>query len=208
MSGFGDQIPNSDTNRRVSDSAAASRRELAAGAALSVLAANGSRGLTHRAVDNEAGLPPGSTSNYFRTRSALLEAALHRHIELDLPPASLVEQIGEEELSHEQARGLLNAALARVIDPAARPMIAARYELVLEATRREELRREYARARERVLGLTELVLRASGCEQPTEHAEQMAIMFDGIALDQLLDSERALDSEGVERALDRLLETC
>ena len=173
-----------------------------------MLAAQGSRGLTHRAVDTEAGLPPGSTSNYFRTRSSLLEAALHRHIELDLPPAELVEQIGEEELTREQARELINAALARVIDPEARPMIAARYELVLEATRREELRREYARARERVLGLAEMVLRASGCESPTEHAEQMTILFDGIALDQLLDTERALDAQGVERALDRFLMSC
>lgn len=190
------------------DREAASRRDLAAGAALAVLAEHGSRGLTHRAVDTEAGLPPGSTSNYFRTRSALLEAALRRHIELDLPPAELLEQIGESELSREQARELLNAALARVIDPAARPMIAARYELVLEATRREELRREYARARERVLALAEMVLRASGCERPTEHAEQMTILMDGIALDQLLDGERALDSEGVERTIDRFLESC
>ncbi|HZO06510.1 MAG TPA: hypothetical protein VFB52_08990 [Solirubrobacterales bacterium] len=190
------------------DSEAASRRELAAGAALAVLAANGSRGLTHRAVDSEAGLPPGSTSNYFRTRSSLLQAALRRHIELDLPPASLVDQIGDAKLSKKEARDLFAAGLGRVIDPEARPMIAARYELVLEATRRDELRREYARARERVLGLTELVLRASGCKSPSEHAEQMAILFDGIALDQLLESERALDSKGVEKALDRWLKSC
>ena len=175
---------------------------------MSVLAAQGSRGLTHRAVDTEAGLPPGSTSNYFRTRSSLLEAALHRHIELDLPPAELVEQLDEAELSQEQARDLLFAALSRVIDREARPMIAARYELMLEATRREELRGIYNRSRERVLGLTELMLRASGCEAPVEHAEQMVILFDGIALDQLLESDRALDADGVRRALDRFLESC
>jgi DNA-binding transcriptional regulator YbjK len=190
------------------DSEAASRRELAAGAALSVLAAHGSRGLTHRAVDTEAGLPPGSTSNYFRTRSSLLEAALHRHIELDLPPAELIEQLDEAGLTEQQARDLLFAALARVIDREARPMIAARYELMLEATRREELRAIYNRSRERVLGLTEMMLQARGCETPIEHAEQMVILFDGIALDQLLESDRALDQEGVERALDRFLESC
>lgn len=190
------------------DSEAASRRELAAGAALSVLAARGSRGLTHRAVDTEAGLPPGSTSNYFRTRSSLLEAALHRHIELDLPPAELIEQLDETGLTEQQARDLLFAALARVIDREARPMIAARYELMLEATRREELRGIYNRSRERVLGLTEMMLQARGCETPVEHAEQMVVLFDGIALDQLLESDRALDQEGVERILDRFLESC
>lgn len=190
------------------DSEAASRRELAAHAALSVLAAQGSRGLTHRAVDNQAGLPPGSTSNYFRTRSALLEAALRRHIELDLPPAELVAQLDAADLDQEQARELLFAALARVIDPEARPMIAARYELMLEATRREELREIYNRSRERVLALTEMMLRADGCETPADHAEQMVVLFDGIALDQLLESERALNLAAVRRALDRFLETC
>lgn len=192
----------------MSDSEAASRRELAASAALSVLAAQGSRGLTHRAVDTEAGLPPGSTSNYFRTRSSLLEAALHRHIELDLPPAELVEQLDEAGLTEQQARDLLFAALARVIDHEARPMIAARYELMLEATRREELRDIYNRSRERVLGLTEMMLQARGCETPAEHAEQMVILFDGIALDQLLESDRALDRQGIERTLDRFLQSC
>ena len=41
------------------------RRELIAEAALEVLEADGGRGLTHRAVDRRAGLPQGSTSNYF-----------------------------------------------------------------------------------------------------------------------------------------------
>jgi hypothetical protein len=95
-----------------------------------------------------------------------------------------------------------------VIDPEARPMIAARYELMLEATRREDLRLIYNRSRERVLALTEMVLRASGCEDPVEHAEQMVILFDGIALDQLLESERSLDARGIERALDRFLTSC
>lgn len=190
------------------DSEAASRRELAASAALSVLAAQGSRGLTHRAVDTEAGLPAGSTSNYYRTRSSLLEAALRRHIELDLPPSELIEQLDHVELDKEGARNLLLAALARVIALDARPMLAARYELMLEATRREELREIYNSSRERVLALTEMVLRASGCEDPVEHAEQTVILFDGVALDQLLESERALGTEGVERALDRFLESC
>src|SRR3954452_20690742 len=46
------------------------RRELLA-AALQVVAADGLRGLTHRAVDRRAGLPEGTCSAYFRTREAL-----------------------------------------------------------------------------------------------------------------------------------------
>ena len=52
--------------------------------ALRVLAEQGMRGLTHRAVDQAAGIPPGSTSYYFRTRSALVEGCVARLLELDL----------------------------------------------------------------------------------------------------------------------------
>jgi DNA-binding transcriptional regulator YbjK len=58
-----------------------SRRRMIADAGLAVLASEGSRGLTHRAVDVAAGVPTGTTSNYFRSRDALV--------------AGLVERIGE-----------------------------------------------------------------------------------------------------------------
>ncbi|MFF9864437.1 TetR/AcrR family transcriptional regulator [Streptomyces sp. NPDC013953] len=54
------------------------RAELIADTALALLAERGMRGLTHRAVDERAGLPQGSTSNHARTRQALLEAAVRR----------------------------------------------------------------------------------------------------------------------------------
>ncbi|HLL33473.1 MAG TPA: TetR/AcrR family transcriptional regulator, partial [Streptomyces sp.] len=49
-----------------------SRADLVADTALALLAERGMRGLTHRAVDEAAGLPQGSTSNVARTRQALL----------------------------------------------------------------------------------------------------------------------------------------
>ncbi|MCX4774174.1 Transcriptional regulator, TetR family [Streptomyces sp. ADI92-24] len=54
------------------------RAELITDAALALLAERGMRGLTHRAVDERAGLPQGSTSNYARTRQSLLEATVRR----------------------------------------------------------------------------------------------------------------------------------
>ncbi|QKV91267.1 TetR family transcriptional regulator [Streptomyces sp. NA02950] len=55
-----------------------SRAELIADTALALLVERGMRGLTHRAVDEAAGLPLGSTSNHARTRAALLKAAVRR----------------------------------------------------------------------------------------------------------------------------------
>jgi DNA-binding transcriptional regulator YbjK len=44
------------------------RKTVIADAAIALLAAAGAKGLTHRAVDAQAGLPAGSTSFYCRTR--------------------------------------------------------------------------------------------------------------------------------------------
>jgi DNA-binding transcriptional regulator YbjK len=59
-----------------------SRRDRLRDAAIEVLAGSGSRGLTHRAVDAAADVPPGTTKNYFPTRDALLAAAAERCVEL------------------------------------------------------------------------------------------------------------------------------
>ena len=50
------------------------RRTLIAECAVTIIADQGPRALTHRAVDQSLKLPAGSTSYYFRTREALLEA--------------------------------------------------------------------------------------------------------------------------------------
>jgi DNA-binding transcriptional regulator YbjK len=56
----------------------ATRREHLLDAAITVLGERGIHALTHRAVDAQAPLPPGSTSKPLRTRDALLEAVVER----------------------------------------------------------------------------------------------------------------------------------
>lgn len=51
------------------------RRPLVLNAAVRMLARGGDRALTYRSVDRAAGAPSGTTSNYFRSRAALLLAA-------------------------------------------------------------------------------------------------------------------------------------
>ncbi|MER6051957.1 TetR family transcriptional regulator, partial [Streptomyces sp. NPDC001793] len=50
----------------------ARRREQVLDAAVEVLGAEGARRLTYQAVDRAAGVPTGTTSNYFRNRAALV----------------------------------------------------------------------------------------------------------------------------------------
>ncbi len=54
------------------------RRTLIVDGAIDLIAAQGLRALTHRALDTALDLPPGSVSYYFRTRRALLEGVVDR----------------------------------------------------------------------------------------------------------------------------------
>ncbi|GAB3265961.1 TetR/AcrR family transcriptional regulator [Arthrobacter pigmenti] len=79
----------------------ATRKQTILDAAIRVLGSSGSRGLTHRSVDGEAGLPSGSTSNYLRSRQALISGIVERMEELDYQdwarqsPAPVVESPAE-----------------------------------------------------------------------------------------------------------------
>ncbi|MFW0790271.1 TetR/AcrR family transcriptional regulator [Gordonia sp. CPCC 205333] len=53
-----------------------SRRELICDAALTLAAGGGNHAVTHSAIDTELGIAKGSTSYYFRTRAALVGAAI------------------------------------------------------------------------------------------------------------------------------------
>lgn len=54
------------------------RRQDLGDAAIAVVVERGLKGLTHRAVDAAAEVPAGTTSNYFRTRKALIDAVAER----------------------------------------------------------------------------------------------------------------------------------
>src|SRR3954452_23686868 len=58
------------------------RRTQILDAAIDILCDDGVGGLTHRQVDSRAGVPAGTTSIYFRTRQALLEATAARTVDL------------------------------------------------------------------------------------------------------------------------------
>jgi DNA-binding transcriptional regulator YbjK len=188
----------------------AKRRTEIADAALAVLGSEGSRGLTHRAVDEAAGLPAGSASNYFRTREALLEAAARRHLELDMPPAELLEALTKDKtpLSRADLRALILAALEPILAESTRGRLVARYELTLEATRRQELHEVMDELRRTVTELTAIALRRSGCKEPELHARHLVAVLDGIAIDQVSETSPTLDRPAIEQLVDRFLDTC
>ncbi|MFC9788169.1 TetR/AcrR family transcriptional regulator [Rhodococcus sp. NPDC127528] len=114
------------------------RRAALVDAAIEVLAAEGARGLTFRAVDKQAAVPAGTASNYFTNRDDLLTQAGGRIYERLQPDASTIAA----SLSGPRDRARVAALMRELVDriSAYRTGYLALLELRLEATRRPELR--------------------------------------------------------------------
>ncbi|WP_158892092.1 TetR/AcrR family transcriptional regulator [Amycolatopsis anabasis] len=159
------------------------RRERVLDAAVTVLGSQGSRRLTHRAVDAEAGLPAGTTSNHFRTRDALVSGVLARVAER------------EQEQARELAAALTPGdpdALAdgmaefvhHLLGPA-RTQTLARHALFLEAAWDNQLRYQLAAAAGHAAAPLREQLVAAGSADPDAHLRLLLDYLDGLVLHQL-----------------------
>lgn len=181
--------------------AGSSRTALITDAALALLAERGMRGLTHRAVDERAGLPQGSTSNYARTRQSLLEATVRRLAErearvlapgeLPLPGATPGEHAAGAGATPPDPSGPaappgpdtliagLAAALHRYLTRHP-DLLVCRYELALEATRRPELRAFYDATGRQFREPLEALMAAAGSPEPERHALSLVAWCEGL----------------------------
>jgi DNA-binding transcriptional regulator YbjK len=116
----------------------AQRREALLDATVRLLARQGARAVTHRAVASEAGTTHGAPRYYFATRDELLDEALRRIADQQVHAIEeLLAKPGPPDRG-ERARRLAAFVAGMVsADPDA---TIARYELFLEATRRPQLR--------------------------------------------------------------------
>lgn len=119
------------------------RRAALLDGAIEVLAHEGSRGLTLRAVDARAGVPNGTTTNYFANRAELLAQVMTRIQERLTPEETQLADTMREKPSTELVATLLKQLLGRM--RADRSSWLALMELRLEATRRPELHAELTR---------------------------------------------------------------
>ncbi|MEU7073264.1 TetR/AcrR family transcriptional regulator [Streptomyces narbonensis] len=168
--------------------AAVSRAERIGDAALDLLVERGMRGLTHRAVDERAGLPQGSTSNHARTRQALLETAVRRQVHWEarvLTPDELPGGGPEAEggsgtpPTPEALADALALALHRYLTDH-RALLVSRYELALEATRRPELRAFFDAAGSAFHGPVIAMMAAAGSPAPERHALSLVAWCEGV----------------------------
>ncbi|MGW4473364.1 TetR/AcrR family transcriptional regulator [Nonomuraea sp. NPDC004354] len=166
-----------------------SRRQEIADVAISLLAAEGMRGLTHRAVDRAAGLPEGSTSYYFRTRQSLLQATVERLAEHTAADLAALREPAE---SSTPGRDGLVDAVAEVIGrwlTTDRDRQLARYELSLEATRRPELRGVLVAGGARLRAMVVELLAAWGVPDADLWARDLLAFADGLLFDRLVGAD-------------------
>ncbi|SCF98065.1 TetR/AcrR family transcriptional regulator [Streptomyces sp. Ncost-T10-10d] len=179
-----------------------SRADLITDAALALLAERGMRGLTHRAVDERAGLPQGSTSNYARTRQSLLEVTVQRLAEREarvLAPGELLvpgtsrtdgadagpqgrSGTGAENGPHTDPEALvagLAPALHRYLTRHPELLIC-RYELALEATRRPELREFFDATGRQFREPLMALMTAAGSTEPERHTLSLVAWCEGL----------------------------
>jgi DNA-binding transcriptional regulator YbjK len=156
----------------------ATRQEQILDAAIEVLGTQGSRQLTHRAVDAAAGLPAGSTSNYFRTRDALLEAVTARFAANE---QRAWEQIAGSALPLAEA---LTAFVRHATGPA-RAQTLARHVLFTEAAVRPELQPALAASAARIRSWGAAWLAQAGSADPGRDCRIILNYLDGLILHQL-----------------------
>jgi AcrR family transcriptional regulator len=113
------------------------RRNRLADAGLALLAREGARGLTYRAVETEAGLPAGTASNYVRSRDELLGLLAGRIFERLAPDPAFLEAAAAKPVSVALVGEYVADIHRRLTER--RDLYLALLELRLEATRRPAL---------------------------------------------------------------------
>src|SRR5689334_18137198 len=167
------------------------RREQLLDSAITVLGERGIHALSHRAVDTQAGLPAGSTSNHFRTRDALLDAVVERfaareqalwdELAMSMYPTTPVEL----------ARVLV--AAARTATGPQRTLTRARYAILVEAGIHPAVRAQLLTTGARVNAWFMTWLRVAGSADPERDAPIIMNHWTGVVLHDLAVPDPAFD---------------
>ncbi|MEO9330254.1 TetR/AcrR family transcriptional regulator [Gordonia aurantiaca] len=177
------------------------RRRALADAGIAVLAAEGARGLTHRAVDRVAGVPPGTTTNYFRTRAALLKGLVERIGERLAPSEEFVAARAGREPSRELFAEYLRNIVHRLLTH--REVTVALIELRLEGMRRPEVASIITEWRRDAFAGDVAFNEQAGLPGTAREIALFHYAIDGLILDQL--TGPLLEEEPLERVVDALV---
>lgn len=181
----------------------ATTRTRALDAALDLLGEGGIRALTHARVDARANLPRGSTSNWFRTRDALVSGVIDwlaegERADFDHAPRPRVETADD-----------LIGALCDLIAVQSGPLASrtrARYALFLEGAGSPDLMAPLLAQRAVFVAWTTELLTRVGAPAPAESARMLMATADGLVLHRVTVDPAAQIRPVIERAVRACLE--
>jgi DNA-binding transcriptional regulator YbjK len=189
------------------------RRSALADAAIEVLGTAGIHKLSHRAVDERAGLPGGTAANYFPRRDDLLAAAAERVAELHLAEMTAADRAAITSAGAASVAPAGPDALAELIgaslhDAATRhrTRYLAAYELALESTRQPALAEAMSRLGTAALGSTLAEHRALGLPTTPEQVQALIALYNGTLMTLVVAPPGAVTAEAT-LALARCLVT-
>lgn len=154
------------------------RRAALTDAGITLLAAEGAHGLTHRAVEHAAGLPAGTAVNYFRSREELLVATAERVVSLHLDDMARIDREVDLTSVRDPLAELLAASLVDAAT-ASRERYLAIFELQLEARRRPALAAALARLESVAVAFTTDEHAVLGLSVPPEAIGTLMTLYGG-----------------------------
>lgn len=153
-------------------------------ATLTLLAERGLAGVTHRAVDEAAGLPQGSSSYYFPKKLGLIEAAAeHLAVLLDEDCDETRRHFSEliAEGKNDAAIDYVARDLLKYADEA-RALLLARFEITLAGARNDELKDIAERLSESARRPIAFFLKLLSRDQAQGQIETCMGLLDGVTL--------------------------
>jgi DNA-binding transcriptional regulator YbjK len=157
------------------------RQQTLLAAAVRVVARGGLRGLTHRAVDTEAGLPQGSCSAYMRTRLALL-TRLTEYVTAHY--AHDIQELAQRIAQHPPVEGYaVRETTAMLRSWLQEPeMLLARVELSLEGSRQPEIAQIAQAQLHQLEDVVEQAMTSVGHEHCKARAVTLIASLDGVLM--------------------------
>lgn len=161
-----------------------SNRERALAAAVELLGTEGLRGLTHARVDDRADLPKGSTSNYFRSRAALLDGVMDWMVRQEVPTVeAALKPSSPEELIDELCR------LYEFMTGPNVTTVKARMVLWVEAATNLQVRQALLRGRATMTSMLIPALAGLGVRDPLAVSDTIGMCVQGLFLQQFARDE-------------------
>lgn len=158
-------------------------------ATLRLLAREGPRGVTHRAVAKEAGTSVRGITYYFESRERLLADALYHYADVAVGRIDALQVTPEvlQALGDDAVEVAANVLAQTVINDLTvdRDGLVAEYEMVLEVSRNSELEATYQRWQERLESLLGTYARHLGSPCPELDARLVLATIRGLEIEAL-----------------------